>query len=96
METTKAKKHHKEELKLVTPLEHCALKKEHGFLVAHVKGASRDMSDVLVKKAREQRAGRLHRSGMKETLDVLSVPGMKQALLKSKKSPLSSYSKKRP
>ncbi len=33
---------------------------------------------------------------MQETLHLLSVPGMKESLLKAKKSPLKSYSKKRP
>lgn len=33
---------------------------------------------------------------MQETLYVLSVPGMKESLLKAKKAPLKSYSKKRP
>jgi hypothetical protein len=32
----------------------------------------------------------------KETLYILSVPGMKESLLKAKKTPLKSYSKKRP
>jgi antitoxin YefM len=33
---------------------------------------------------------------MQETLYILSVPGMKESLLKAKKTPLKSYSKKRP
>jgi prevent-host-death family protein len=33
---------------------------------------------------------------MQETLHLLSVPGMKESLLKSKKPTLKSYSKKRP
>jgi prevent-host-death family protein len=33
---------------------------------------------------------------MQETLHLLAVPGMKESLLKSKKAPLKSYSKKRP
>ncbi len=33
---------------------------------------------------------------MQETLHLLSVPGMKESLLKAKKSPLKTYSKKRP
>jgi prevent-host-death family protein len=33
---------------------------------------------------------------MQETLHVLSVPGMRESLLRSKKAPLKSYSKKRP
>jgi len=33
---------------------------------------------------------------MQETLYILSVPGMKNSLLRAKKSPLKSYSKKRP
>jgi antitoxin YefM len=33
---------------------------------------------------------------MQETLYVLSVPGMKESLLKGMKAPLKSYTKKRP
>ena len=33
---------------------------------------------------------------MQETLYLLSVPGMKESLLKSKKAPLKTFSKKRP
>ncbi len=33
---------------------------------------------------------------MQETLHILSVPGMKESLLKAKKAPLKSYTKKRP
>jgi prevent-host-death family protein len=33
---------------------------------------------------------------MQETLHLISVPGMKESLLKAKKAPLKSYSKKRP
>jgi antitoxin YefM len=33
---------------------------------------------------------------MQETLHLLSVPGLKESLLKAKKTPLKSYSKKRP
>jgi len=33
---------------------------------------------------------------IQETLHILAVPGMKESLLKAKKAPLKSYSKKRP
>lgn len=33
---------------------------------------------------------------MQETLYLVSIPGMKASLLKAKKAPLKSYSKKRP
>jgi prevent-host-death family protein len=33
---------------------------------------------------------------MQETLYLLAVPGMKKSLLKAKKAPLKSYTKKRP
>jgi antitoxin YefM len=33
---------------------------------------------------------------MQETLYILGVPGMKESLLKAKKSPLKSYTSKRP
>ncbi len=33
---------------------------------------------------------------MQETLHLLSVPGMRESLLKARKAPLKSYSKKRP
>ena len=33
---------------------------------------------------------------MQETLHLLSVPGMKESLLKAKKAPLKAYTKKRP
>ena len=33
---------------------------------------------------------------MQETLHLLAIPGMKSSLLKSKKAPLKSYTKKRP
>ena len=33
---------------------------------------------------------------MQETLHILNVPGMRESLLKAKKSPLKAYSKKRP
>ncbi len=32
----------------------------------------------------------------RETLHLLAVPGMKKSLLKAKKAPLKSYTKKRP
>lgn len=35
-------------------------------------------------------------SAMQETLYLLSVPGMRESLLKAKKAPLKSYTKKRP
>lgn len=35
-------------------------------------------------------------AAMQETLHLLSVPGMRKSLLKAKKAPLKSYSKKRP
>ncbi len=33
---------------------------------------------------------------MQETLHLLSIPGMKASLMKAKKAPLKSYTKKRP
>jgi antitoxin YefM len=33
---------------------------------------------------------------MQETIYLLNIPGMKNSLLKARKAPLSSYSKKRP
>ncbi len=33
---------------------------------------------------------------MQETLHIVSIPGLKESLLKAKKAPLKSYSKKRP
>jgi len=35
-------------------------------------------------------------NAIQETLYLLSVPGMKESLLKAKKTPLKSFSKKRP
>lgn len=35
-------------------------------------------------------------SAMQETLYLLSIPGMRESLLKAKKAPLKSYTKKRP
>lgn len=35
-------------------------------------------------------------SAMQETLYLLSIPGMRESLVKAKKAPLKSYTKKRP